>query len=217
MKYSTATCFRCGIKYEIQNKYFNFKVKLGERFFCSHSCSTLQRNEDQPPTASDLDRFRERIRGNQWSRKYAVDDAFFATTVRVARSRKKKGKCDLTVEYLKELFEDQGGRCAISNIPLTLDNSDPITQASLDRGYSKRGYIQGNVQFVITPLNFAKQSLFNNDMKRMIQLIVSNNIEFLGIAQSGSASALEAEGRKFESFCPDQILQGPIPRGTVTV
>lgn len=75
---------------------------------------------------------------------------------------------DLTLDYLKSLYEQQNGECAITNIPMFLPNSvsdyryskgiKPLHTASLDRIDSTQPYKQGNVQFVCKGINLMKNT-----------------------------------------------------------
>lgn len=84
---------------------------------------------------------------------------------------KKKISCDLTLEFLKQLWEKQNGLCSYSGIPMTLDKKDKKTlfSASLDRIDSKIGYLQSNVEFVCLFINLGK----NNRSKTEVQDFIS--------------------------------------------
>jgi hypothetical protein len=90
----------------------------------------------------------------------------FRQHLKLAR-RRVKGKdrqCTITLQYLKELWEKQGGRCPytgweLDNPETTKDwDNRPLhpRRASLDRIDSSLGYVPGNVQFVSVIANFAK-------------------------------------------------------------
>ena len=69
---------------------------------------------------------------------------------------------DLTSEYLKELWEKQEGRCAISGVILTHHTDGTGKKefnASIDRIDSMQGYIPGNVQLVALRVNLLKNTL----------------------------------------------------------
>ncbi len=84
-----------------------------------------------------------------------------------------KGPHNLSIQYLMSIWDAQQGRCALSNIPLTLEvNTRNInTQASLDRIDSSIGYVQGNVQFVSCALNYAKSNKSDDSIRDLIALI----------------------------------------------
>jgi hypothetical protein len=81
---------------------------------------------------------------------------------------------DFNKKDLKELWDAQGGKCAISGIPMTLDIIEEDTKvremkrtktpykASLDRIDSNKPYTKDNIQFVCMAVNFMKNE-FDND------------------------------------------------------
>jgi hypothetical protein len=86
--------------------------------------------------------------------------------LRLAKTRVKvNGRLlNITLEYLKDLWEKQEGKCPYTG--WQLENFETTSQwnnhklnpkaASLDRIDSKLGYIEGNVQFVSVMANYAK-------------------------------------------------------------
>ena len=64
----------------------------------------------------------------------------------------KSNEFTIDVGYMRELAKKQGYRCALSGIPLVFQSKHPWT-ASLDRIDTFRGYIPGNVRWVIGRFN----------------------------------------------------------------
>jgi hypothetical protein len=66
---------------------------------------------------------------------------------------------DLTAEYLEDLFEAQAGLCALTGIQMDFERSGTgkrsAYMASVDRIVPERGYVQGNVRWVIFAVNMA--------------------------------------------------------------
>jgi hypothetical protein len=94
--------------------------------------------------------------------------------LRLARRRVKLNgrECNITLEYLKALWEQQDGRCVytgweLENLEATSlwDNHKlhPRT-ASLDRIDSMLGYVPGNVQFVSVMANYAKRDFWESQL-----------------------------------------------------
>lgn len=76
-------------------------------------------------------------------------------------AKQRKIDFDLTQEYLWELYQQQSGKCALTGDELIFGETcrDSKRTASLDRIDSSKGYVIGNVQWVHKDVNFAKQSM----------------------------------------------------------
>lgn len=84
----------------------------------------------------------------------------------------------ISPHYMWDLFEKQGGKCALTGESIDLGrNKNDYGVASLDRIDSKRGYVEGNVQWVHRVVNFMKQSLSDEDFVRWCKKVVSHSIE----------------------------------------
>jgi hypothetical protein len=75
------------------------------------------------------------------------------------RAKTKSIPFDLTLQHLEELWEEGGGCCALSGIPLELGRSEfgkvhPYAP-SLDREVPSLGYTRGNVRIVCYQMNVA--------------------------------------------------------------
>jgi hypothetical protein len=66
----------------------------------------------------------------------------------------------LTIDDLYNQYLKQQGRCAYTNIPLTMDG---FFQVSLERIDVKKGYIKDNILLIITPLNVGDWSVIKKD------------------------------------------------------
>lgn len=73
-------------------------------------------------------------------------------------ARKRKISCEMTIVFLERLWDRQGGRCAISGLPIKLapKNVDKERTASLDRIDNSKGYIKSNVHWVHKVVNGMK-------------------------------------------------------------
>jgi len=74
----------------------------------------------------------------------------------------KKG-LPVLVQYLKDLYEKQGGKCAITgeSMLLTVDTSRRMTKekCSVDRKFSTKGYVPGNIWLVSYWVNIMKSDM----------------------------------------------------------
>jgi hypothetical protein len=78
-------------------------------------------------------------------------------------SMKKKGGIsrgyfwDITIEDIWSMYEQQGGVCELSGLPIGWAEKGLTATASIDRIDSSEGYILENVQLVHKDINFMKQ------------------------------------------------------------
>jgi len=88
---------------------------------------------------------------------------------------------DVEKEYLWKLFVEQGKKCALSGLPLTIEKSvsrkkgEPNIDASLDRIDSSKGYIVGNLQWVHKDVNKMKQNLTEKRLRELCRLIINHD------------------------------------------
>lgn len=84
-------------------------------------------------------------------------------------AKKRNLTFDISIEYLWELFIIQNAKCALTGreIILSRSYSDRKQTASVDRIDPSKGYIEGNVQWVHKAVNFAKQSMNQQEFINM--------------------------------------------------
>jgi len=119
---------------------------------------------------------RERVYVSGKSSRYfkgfeGISGTFWYKVERTAIRRSIEFNIDL--EYAWGLFIKQEGRCALTGLELSYENS--ACTASLDRINSAAGYVRGNVQWVHKHINMMKGS---HDQKYFVKLcgLVSNNM-----------------------------------------
>lgn len=99
--------------------------------------------------------------------------------------QKRKIEFTVSLEYVYKLFMKQDSKCALSGLHIDfftqtiLKTNDTISHhkhtASLDRIDSKKGYINGNVQWVHKDINKMKQSFSQDYFIKSCKLIAENN------------------------------------------
>ena len=106
----------------------------------------------------------------------------------------------LTLEYLWSLFVGQNKKCNLTGDILCFGQTcrDTSRTASLDRIDPDKGYVEGNVQWVHKNVNFAKQSMTQNQFVSMCKKVANNapvaqleerhgpNVEDMGSSPFGS-------------------------------
>lgn len=85
----------------------------------------------------------------------------------------------ITPEQVEELFEVQGGKCALTGRPLTMTPAASRT-ASLDRIDSSRGYEAGNIQWVHKTVNIMKGQLTEDVFLQLCLEIVAYRCQGAG-------------------------------------
>jgi len=108
--------------------------------------------------------------------KYSPFKYFIRQAKLRAKTKVKFKIYDITLEHLKDLWEMQDGKCAISGVKMQLpktlaENRKSPFCASLDRIDCDIGYMQGNVQFVTQFCNLGKNSFDTNTALDFIQAV----------------------------------------------
>lgn len=83
---------------------------------------------------------------------------------------------NLTLEYIQELLEEQNYKCYYTQVPLTIGSK--LTNPTIDRIDSSKGYIQGNVVICTEIANTMKNDLTIEEFKTQINLLYSNKDNF---------------------------------------
>lgn len=98
---------------------------------------------------------------------------------RICKCAKDRGyDIDINIEYAWNLYEKQGGRCAISGIPIFFSKTrktSNTTTASLDRIDNSKGYVEGNIQWVHKKVNQIKMDLNIEDFFELCKNVVNYN------------------------------------------
>lgn len=86
---------------------------------------------------------------------------------------------NLTVEDLYNLWNEQNGKCAISNIPMTYElcKGNVMTNISVDQINPKAGYTKDNVQLVCWAVNRMKGEMSMDELLYFVNSIHDNLIE----------------------------------------
>lgn len=85
---------------------------------------------------------------------------------------------DLDKQFLYELYDLQGGKCAVTGINFELDKNSNFRKRpfapSLDRIDSNQGYVKSNIRFVCTIVNIALNEFGDIIFDRMCKAYVEN-------------------------------------------
>lgn len=170
------TCSVCGGCFKRRRGEVNRSVKLGRPLFCSRSCS----GKDHIKNFGDKS---NKDASHLW-KGMPVDEysPFRVFMGRIKTRQRDKGRaCDLRLQDLKELWDQQVGRCPYTGWPLQTPRSTggkrdmtPDT-ASLDRIDSTKGYVKGNVEFVSLMAQYAKNTFAREDVLAFGRAVFENS------------------------------------------
>lgn len=116
--------------------------------------------------AREFRKANKNYRGSGITKKYSMDERLTVSAIGSrladARSRQQRGFAyvspELDRDWLYALFLEQGGKCALSGVPLRIERKHPVA-LSLDQIEPSKGYVKGNVQWVAWAVNRAKGDL----------------------------------------------------------
>lgn len=182
-------CSNCNKEIIVKAKEYNRQTKKGRKhFFCSLSCSAHYNNINATEEVKEMRRnffknlspeAKEKQKQNliKFVRKHDPNFYHYLRQVSNKRFCNKNVKfqtTDIDEKYLKDLWEQQEGFCALSHIPIIpryQNRKKSLSVASLDRIDSSIGYMKGNVQFVALGINYAKNGYTNEEMLEFINQI----------------------------------------------
>lgn len=172
------SCANCNKDFDKVAREYRRQIKNGNtRFFCSSSCAAIKNN-------SEIER-----KGNPQflianNRKDEYTPFRWFVLRAQYRDRKKKYGCDLTVEYLKQLWEEQNGICPLTGWHLVLPKNTSKAweihspdNASVDRIDCSKGYMEGNVRFIAFMANIARATFSDEQLIDFCRSVAKRNNE----------------------------------------
>ena len=179
------TCASCSKEHEIRLGDYNRKIKAGQnKFYCSLKCSGKADYKNNP---SKLEKNKGNIsllKGHEANRLDEYSPFKYSLNKARSRSKEKGEETNLTLEYLKEVYDNQNGLCTYTGIKMEIPRSSQDedikkspTKLSLDRVHSHTGYSKGNVEFVCYCVNVMKNDFSKDQMLDFIKLIIKNNVK----------------------------------------
>lgn len=175
-KLVTFKCDCCGKECKKPKSEYDRNLRLGRHNFCSRSCACIYNNKHSNRKTSEKKlKHLLSICNNR-------HDEYTGFRYILRNIKKRFKEVDVDLQYLKELWESQNGICPYTgirmNLPTYNSNFDYFTVASLDRIDSTKGYIKGNVQYVLLPINFLKSTMSDISVKRFLKQISSYTSAF---------------------------------------
>lgn len=117
-------------------------------------------------------------RRDMWARRSSREGYLqYITSQMRSRARANQRACSIGYADLVALWEAQGGKCALTGLPLmhTYARDQPLKalfNASVDRIDSSRGYVEGNVQLVAVRANLMKGDLPEQSFVDLCRMVV---------------------------------------------
>ena len=166
------TCIECKHTFQKSIGEVNRKLKLNTPFYCSLSCSNKanynHKTHKNRLLSHENKKHLRKICGNRRD-KY--------TPFRMLLNRTKQRNThqnNLTLDYIRQLWESQSSKCAILGHTLQLPSSNKKIShndlASIDRIDSSKGYVEGNIRIVCATINYAKNKFDDTELYQFIKL-----------------------------------------------
>lgn len=154
-------CLYCKNKFYKENRYIKRGIKRGfSGHFCNRKCRSRHIMCIHPELKNNI------TLGS-------ISDEFSPYRKYLSSIIKRYSDTDITLSYLKLLWDKQGGRCAISNLEMTIppNTNRPVKHiihrpfiASIDRIDSSKQYTKDNIQWVCLIANYAKNEFNESDV-----------------------------------------------------
>ena len=161
-------CHRCGKLFDKNKKEYDKCERLGYNHYCTNKCvCEYKRGKPNNNKGVILTRTTELSQ--------------FRIHLKMIRKRNKP--CNITLEYLQEIWNNQKGICPLCGVNLvnpintTQCNQLSMTpyRASVDRIDSSKGYIQGNIRFVAFIANMCKDRFTDEQVVSFCKKVVNTN------------------------------------------
>lgn len=159
-------CNNCGKEFTKAKKEYDRQLRNGKKnFYCSRTCV----GKHNVKNLGDHGGYH--FSGGSVKDEYSP----FRPHLKRVRTRyvEKSKDYNISLSYLKELWETQNGICPLTGVNLILETgvSNPNYSASLDRINSDIGYMKGNVQFISLTANHAKNKFSEDVIQEFFEII----------------------------------------------
>jgi hypothetical protein len=183
----TGICVVCGKAEGPENQF------AGKKNICKVPCYQQEQKEYREENKDALKEYRDEYFKNlgpdvRWQRVRATIErgprSFLADQMYHIKARStnpsprdvkdlERRAFDLDVDYLENLWNQQGGKCALTGLPMAHKFSS-LLSASLDRIDSMKGHIKGNIQVVCQWVNSAKNDFTNTEFRAVLDQYFNN-------------------------------------------
>lgn len=108
----------------------------------------------------------------RWKGYEDISRTYWNNVINGAKTR--KIEFSITIEYAWNLYIIQNKKCKLSSMDIEF-NACKNNTASLDRIDPTKGYINGNIQWLHKEVNFAKQSMTNEEFINLCQKVAQTH------------------------------------------
>jgi len=174
----TGVCRVCGKSESVDNPF------AGKKNMCKVPCYQLEQKQYRDTHKSELKAYRDEYFKKldpeiRWQRvRTSIERSarsFLADQMYHIKSRSEnpswrdvkdeaRRAFDLDADYLEQLWDQQGGKCALSGMQMVHEFNN-LLSASVDRIDPSKGHVKGNIQIVCQWVNLAKNSFTNSEFK----------------------------------------------------
>lgn len=169
-------CNGCKIDFEKAFSEYKRNEKNGENHWCSLKCFAKYANNGKG-NPKNLKQGREKDNYSPFR--------YFLRKIKQRNKEKGFSETDITLEFLKELWEKQMGICPITgwDIVLPVDSTgfeaklDP-KKASLDRMIPHKAYMKDNVRFISFMANMCKHEFTDEQVFEFTEAVEKKKLGF---------------------------------------
>jgi len=174
-------CTACGIEKQLLEFEEHYQGRDGRRSQC-RTCVSSRRSKYFKDVyyADPVNRQKKRVSDQAYEK--STPRAALRRALNLARKRDaelRPAANTMTTEDVMALWERQGGRCALSGIPMRWGRENSKlgpspTSVSLDRIDQSRGYEAGNVRLVCFRINIFRGDMNDDEMFEMLEKFYQN-------------------------------------------
>ena len=195
----TRKCWKCQAEKLLTNEFFSKDSTHKSGF--QTACKTCQRERTKIYNKNNKEYFKQKgkekykkednpARYQRYKKSYLERRKTFSKSIRgklydlleAARGRAKNKSLpiDIDLEYLIDLYQQQNGKCKLTNIEFTFNTRqngqhfNPFNP-SIDKIDSNKGYTQDNVRLVCVIVNLSLNEFGEENFKTMCQSYINNS------------------------------------------
>lgn len=106
---------------------------------------------------------KDNVKNYNWTGYKCIPGGYWNSLLKSSQDR--NINFDITIKYAYYIYKKQHMKCKLSNLPIEFHttNKNENFQASLDRIDNNKGYIKGNIQWVVKEINYMKNKIIEKN------------------------------------------------------